>query len=94
MNGCSEESLDHRTEDWGIQKLGGVAAKNDNENQMVTLLPSRRPLHSGTPDLTRPRTSDSVKSQVRLQLDIWCPPAPGLIRPGDVFANLPPVRIF
>ena len=26
----------------------------------------------------RPRTLDSVKSQVRLQLDIWCPPAPGL----------------
>ena len=53
-----------------------------------------RPLHSRTPDLTRPRTSDSVKSQVRLQLDIWCPPVPGLIRPGGVFANLPPVRIF
>ena len=53
-----------------------------------------RPLHSGTPDLTRSRTSDPVKSQVRLQLDIWCPPAPGLIRPGGVFANLPTGRIF
>lgn len=40
MNGCIDESVNHRTEDWGIRKLGGVAAKNDNENQVVTLLPS------------------------------------------------------
>ena len=65
-----------------------------NERTIPRQLIEMRPLHSGTPDLTRLRTSDSVKSQVRLQLDIWCPPAPGLIRPGGVFANLPPFRIF
>ena len=56
--------------------------KKANKNDVSGRYDSLRPLHSGTSDLTRTRTSSPVKSQVRLQLDIWCPPAPGLIRPG------------
>ena len=51
-------------------------------------------MHSGAPDLTRPRTSDPVKSQVRLQLDIWCPSVPGLIRCRTRFCKFATVSHF